>query len=86
MVTDAMAGFDRASSDPLLNKSIQDFGFTAIVNAFDQARGSSANFMHWSATNSLLTAHLSASDGEAPGAALLTSTARAALWQWPVSL
>ncbi|HUW25975.1 MAG TPA: putative Ig domain-containing protein [Gallionella sp.] len=67
VVADAMAGFDRASSDPLLSKSIQDFDFTAIVDAFDQARGSSANFMHWSTTNSLLTAHLSASDSEALG-------------------
>jgi Ca2+-binding RTX toxin-like protein len=67
MVADAVAGFDRASADPLLNKSIQDFDFTAIVDAFDQARGSNANFAHWSATSSLLAAHLSASDGEALG-------------------
>ncbi|MDD5385109.1 MAG: calcium-binding protein [Gallionella sp.] len=67
VVADAIAGFDRASADPLLNKSIQDFDFTAIVNAFDQARGSNTTFQHWSATNSLLAAHLSASDGEALG-------------------
>jgi len=67
VVADVMAGFDRASNDPLLNKSIQNFDFTAIVNAFDQASGGSANFMHWSATDSLLTAHLSASDSEALG-------------------
>ena len=62
-----MAGFDPASSDPLLNKSIQNYDFTAIVNAFDQANGGSANSMHWSATDSLLTAHLSAGDSEALG-------------------
>ncbi|MGZ5014655.1 MAG: calcium-binding protein [Methylobacter sp.] len=67
VVTDAMTGFDRTSSDPLLNKSIQNFNFTAIVNAFDQANGGSANFMHWSAANSLLSAHLSAGDSEALG-------------------
>jgi Ca2+-binding RTX toxin-like protein len=67
VVADAIAGFDRASNDPLLNKSIQNFDFTTIVNAFDQANGGSANFMHWSATDSLLTAHLSASDSEALG-------------------
>jgi hypothetical protein len=67
VVADAMAGFDRASDDPMLNKSIQGFDFTAIVDAFDQARGGSANFAHWNATNSLLAAHLSASDGEALG-------------------
>jgi Ca2+-binding RTX toxin-like protein len=67
VVADAIAGFDRASSDPLLNKSIQNYDFTAIVNAFDQTRGSNANFMHWHATDSLLSAHLSASDSEALG-------------------
>ncbi len=67
VVADAIAGFDRASIDPLLNKSIQNYDFTAIVNAFDQTRGSNVNFMHWSATDSLLTAHLSASDSEALG-------------------
>jgi len=67
VIADVMAGFDPASSDPLLNKSIQNFDFTAIVNAFDQANGGSANFMHWSATDSLLTAHLSAGDSEALG-------------------
>jgi Ca2+-binding RTX toxin-like protein len=67
VMADAIAGFDRASSDPLLNKSIQNYDFTAIVNAFDQASGSSGSFMHWSATDSLLTAHLSASDSEALG-------------------
>ncbi|PPK72057.1 hemolysin type calcium-binding protein [Methylobacter tundripaludum] len=67
VIADVMAGFDPASSDPLLNKSIQNYDFTAIVNAFDQANGGSANFMHWSATDSLLTAHLSAGDSEALG-------------------
>jgi Ca2+-binding RTX toxin-like protein len=67
VVADAIAGFDRASNDPLLNKSIQNYDFTAIVNAFDQTRGSNANFMHWHATDSLLSAHLSASDSEALG-------------------
>ncbi|MDO9046622.1 MAG: calcium-binding protein, partial [Methylobacter sp.] len=67
VIADTMAGFDRASNDPLLNKSIQNYDFTAIVNAFDQANGGSANFMHWSATDSLLTAHLSAGDSEALG-------------------
>jgi len=67
VITDAMAGFDRTSSDLLLNKSIQNFDFTAIVNAFDQASGGTGNFMHWSAANSLLAVHLSASDSEALG-------------------
>ena len=67
MVADAIAGFNRASTNPLLNKSIQDFNFTAVANAFDHARGTSTTFMHWRATNSLLAAHLSASDSDALG-------------------
>ena len=67
VMADAMAGFDATSADPLLNQAVQNFDFTAIANAFDQARGTSATFMHWSATNSLLAAHLSGSDSTALG-------------------
>jgi hypothetical protein len=67
IIAETMTGFDRGSTDPLLSKAIQNFNFTAIVNDFDQASGSNANFMHWSATNSLLAAHLSASDTDALG-------------------
>ncbi|MFZ2300910.1 MAG: putative Ig domain-containing protein [Gallionella sp.] len=67
VVADAMAAFDPASADPMLNKTIQDFNFTAIVASFDQARGANSTFLHWNAMNSLLNAHLSASDTEALG-------------------
>jgi Ca2+-binding RTX toxin-like protein len=67
VVADAMAAFDPASADPMLNKTIQDFDFTAIVASFDQARGANATFLHWNAMNSLLDAHLSASDTDALG-------------------
>lgn len=67
VVADAMAAFDPASSDPMLNKTIQDFDFTAVVASFDQARGANSTFMHWNAMNSLLDAHLSASDTAALG-------------------
>ena len=67
VMADAMAGFDAASTDPLLNQAVQNFDFTAIANAFDQARGTSATLMHWSATNNLLAAHLAGSDTAALG-------------------
>ncbi len=67
VMADALAAFNPASSDPLLNQAVQNFDFTAIVNAFDQARGANSTFMHWSATNSLLAAHLSGSDTTALG-------------------
>lgn len=47
-MADAMAGFDASSTDPLLNKAVQNFDFTAVVNAFDQASGANTTFMHWS--------------------------------------
>jgi Ca2+-binding RTX toxin-like protein len=70
VVTEAMEGFDAASSDPLLNQPVQQFDFTAIVNAFDLARGNKSGegaFRHWSAMNALLDAHLAASDSAAIG-------------------
>jgi len=65
VVADAMPAFDPASTDPLLNKAIQQFNFTAIANSFDTARGANATFMHWSALNALLPAHLSSSSDSA---------------------
>jgi hypothetical protein len=67
VMADAMAAFDPASSEPLLNQAVQNFNFAAVVNAFDQARGTSGTLMHWSATNTLLAAHLSGSDSAALG-------------------
>ena len=67
VMADAMAGFDATSTDPLLNQAVQNFDFTAIVASFDQARGTSATFMHWCVTNSLLAAHISGSNSVALG-------------------
>ena len=67
VMADAMSAFDSASPDPLLNKAVQQFDFTAIANSFDAARGANATFMHWSALNTLLPAHLSGSDSAAFG-------------------
>jgi Ca2+-binding RTX toxin-like protein len=70
VMTEAMAEFDAGSSDPLLNRSVQQFDFTAIVNAFDQARGNKSgegSFKHWSVMNTLLDAHLAANDSAALG-------------------
>jgi len=63
VMAEAMAGFDQGSTDPLLNQAVQNFDFTAIVNAFDQA----GNLAHWSTMNTLLSAHLTASDTTALG-------------------
>lgn len=42
--------------------SIDQFDFTAVVNAFDQACATTATYQHWSATQSLSAAHID--DGE----------------------
>jgi Ca2+-binding RTX toxin-like protein len=63
IVADAMATYDPASADPLLNQTIQNFDFTAIVDSFDQSGVAS----QWSLMNSLLAAHLSGSDAAALG-------------------
>ncbi|MBW8078426.1 MAG: hypothetical protein GJU76_10210, partial [Gallionella sp.] len=67
VMADAIAGFSSTSGDPLMNRAVQNFDFTAIAASFDQARGSSSTLMHWKATNSLLAAHLSGSDTTALG-------------------
>ncbi|MFY9260042.1 MAG: calcium-binding protein, partial [Gallionella sp.] len=67
VMADAIAGFNATSTDPLLNQAVQNFNFSNIVASFDQARGTSATFQHWSMTNSLLAARLSGSDTLALG-------------------
>jgi Ca2+-binding RTX toxin-like protein len=67
VITDAMVAYDPNSLNPLLNKRVNDFDFTALVDKYDQARGKNKNLAHWSVMNSLLDAHLAASDSEALG-------------------
>jgi hypothetical protein len=63
VIAEAMANFDANSSDPLLNKKVQNFDFQGLVTAFDVA-GDPAG---WALTNELLNKHLSGSDTEALG-------------------
>ena len=67
VITDAATDYDPNSSDPLLNKRVNDFNFTALVDQFDKARTANTNLDHWSMMNSLLDAHLAGSDTEALG-------------------
>jgi len=67
VITDAMKSYDPNSSNPLLNKRVNDFDFTALVSQFDQARAANPNLDQWSMMNSLLDAHLTGSDTEALG-------------------
>ena len=61
--TEAMSGYDQASSNSLLDDKIEQFNFTALANAFDAAGQVSG----WAMSNALLSAHLSGSDTAAIG-------------------
>jgi hypothetical protein len=63
IVSEAISDFDRKSSQKSGDRSINQFDFISVVNAFDQACGTSTTFQHWDAANSL-TAALFAEDSD----------------------
>ncbi|MBS4099090.1 MAG: hypothetical protein KGZ83_19950 [Sulfuricella sp.] len=67
VIADAMAGFDAASSDPLLNQKVQTFDFAALATRFDAALAATPTLTSWSLSNVLLDAHLAGSDSAALG-------------------
>ncbi|MGH8661837.1 MAG: putative Ig domain-containing protein, partial [Burkholderiales bacterium] len=67
LIAEAMADFDPASTDPLLNRKVQTFDFQGIAQAFDAARAANPALTSWALTNALLDFHLSGSDTEALG-------------------
>ena len=67
VVAEAMAAFDPASSDPLLNHKVQTFDFQGLVGAFDAARAANPGLTTWALTNGLTQYHLSGSDDAALG-------------------
>jgi Ca2+-binding RTX toxin-like protein len=66
VIAEAMADFNAASSDKLVNRKIENFDFLGIAGAFDAA-GAPAS---WAVTNALLSRHLGGSDTAAIGADL----------------
>jgi hypothetical protein len=66
VIAEAMADFNAASSDRLINRKVESFDFLGITGAFDAA-GAPAN---WAVTNALLSRHLGGSDTAALGADL----------------
>lgn len=67
IVLDASADFDANSSDPLLNKRVQQFDFAGLVQQFDAALAASPGLTSWALTNALLAFHLSGADDAALG-------------------
>ena len=66
-ITEAMAGYDQDSANPLLDDKIERFDFKTLVQGFDEARAQNAMMQRWSAMHKLLDAHLASSDTEALG-------------------
>jgi Ca2+-binding RTX toxin-like protein len=66
VIAEAMADFNAASSDRLVNRKIENFDFLGIAGAFDAA-GAPAS---WAVTNALLSRHLGGNDTSAVGADL----------------
>jgi Ca2+-binding RTX toxin-like protein len=66
VIAEATAGYPSAG-DPLLGAKVERFDFMTLVQAFDAAREANANLTRWQAMDTLLTAHLAASDAEALG-------------------
>jgi Ca2+-binding RTX toxin-like protein len=70
VIAEAMAGFDRNSSDPLLNKEVQTFDFRGLVSAFDDARTGNPGLTTWALSNALTQYHVSGADDLALGSDL----------------
>ena len=62
-----MAGFEAGGSDPLLDHKVENFDFSALVDAFDSARAADANLASWALSNALATCQLAGSDTAAIG-------------------
>ena len=67
VVADAMAAFNPAGSDPLLNKKLVRFNFSNIVGAFDAALVADPTITSWNMTNALAANYLAGSDTTALG-------------------
>jgi Ca2+-binding RTX toxin-like protein len=67
VMAEAMDGFDAASSDPLLNKRVQQFDLKQLASFYDEAAAADPTVDRWAAMNKLLDAHLAASDTAAMG-------------------
>ncbi|CAG0976753.1 partial Leukotoxin, partial [Rhodocyclaceae bacterium] len=67
LMAEAMAGFDAAGADPLLNAKVQDFDFQGLADAFDAARTATPGLTNWALTSALTQFHLSSSDSAALG-------------------
>ena len=62
LITNAVNNFKSGSDSSKSQSKLDQYDFTAVVSAYDQACGSNATLQHWNATNSLTAAHLANGD------------------------
>ncbi len=70
MIADAMADFDAAGNDPLLNQRAVSFDFAGLADAFEAARVANPSLSSWALTQALTQFYLDGSDDAALGGAL----------------
>ena len=67
VVAEAMAGFNPAGGNALLDNKVESFNFQGLVNAFDSARAANPGLSSWALTNGLAQFQLAGSDTAALG-------------------
>ena len=67
IITEAMAGYDANSSDPLLNKRMQQFDFVGLANQFEAALAADPTTTRWELAPHLAEFSLGGSDTSAIG-------------------
>jgi VCBS repeat-containing protein len=73
IISNAISSFSGDGHHSECDYSVDQFDFAAVVNAFDQACGTSPTYQHWNAANSLTAAHLADSDDSALGSSVFDS-------------
>ena len=67
MILDATSDYNAASSDPTLNKKVEQFDFAGMAAQFDAARAANPSLTTWALTNALTSFQLGGSDTAALG-------------------
>ncbi|WP_407278107.1 calcium-binding protein [Aromatoleum evansii] len=67
VIAEAMAGFDAAGADPLLDNKVEQFDFAGLATRFDQEMAANPALTSWNLSSALLEFHVSGSDTAAIG-------------------
>jgi hypothetical protein len=67
VILDATPDYNAASSDPTLNKKVEQFDFAGLVTQFDAARTANPSLTSWALTNAMTNFQLEGSDTAALG-------------------